>query len=205
MDERLKEKFGEKFTRALAAFDAANDTDPVQVEIDGKPVGRELFYSRKLYEWVIRLDPEASEALLLAARCQHLRRFAMPRTQYPAGKVGYLQWRVDQAKKHAREAGEILGDCGYSESTVEKVQKINRKQGIKTDPEVQTMEDALCLVFLEHQFEDFSREQSEEKVVDIVRKTWGKMGLKGREAALRLNYSERALGLIQKALAAETG
>ncbi len=194
MDERLN--------RALSAFDAANDADPTKVEAGGRQLGRELFLALHLYDWVLRLEPEASEALLLAARCQHLRRFALPRSQYPAGRAGYLKWRVDQAYNHAEEAGKILSECGYTEETMEKVRKINRKQGIKSDPEVQTMEDALCLVFLEQQFEEFSREHPEEKVVEVVRKTWGKMGQKGRDEALRLKYSDRALELIQKALAA---
>jgi hypothetical protein len=63
------------------------------------------------------------------------------------------------------------------------------------------MENALCLVFLEFQFDDFISKHDEEKIIRIIQKSWKKMSAPGREAALALNYSSPAKKLLEKALA----
>jgi hypothetical protein len=192
--------FSNRFAAALAAFDEANSEDPNTEPVNGQPQPRELLYARRLYEWVKRLAPDASEALLLAARCQHLRRWEIPRSSFPEGRAGYLQWRAKLSRFHAERSAEILRAVGYDDETIRRVQDINRKKNLAADPEVQTIEDALCLVFLEHQFEDFHARHARAKVIDILRKTWAKMSPRGRAEALRLEYSASARGLIEEAL-----
>lgn len=172
----------ERFRRAVEAFDRANAEDP-NLE-NGRP--RELVHAERLEAWVRRLDPEASEALRLAARCQHIRRWTIPRSRFPEGREGYLQWRAALAEFHARTAAEILREAGYDAETIERVRRLNLKRGLKTDREVQTLEDALCLTFLESQFAEFSARTDEAKMVEILRKTWSKMSDRGRAEALRL-------------------
>jgi len=191
----------DKLPLALAAFDRENARDPNVVVVNGVPRPRELLDAERLSVWVERLAPSASEALRLAARCQHLCRWEIPRASYPEGRIGYLEWRKALSRFHADRACEILRELGYDEATVERVRSINQKRAIKQDPEVQTMEDALCLVFLELEAEEFAGKHPEEKVIDILRKTWRKMSDQGHREALRLRLPAPVKALIEKALA----
>jgi hypothetical protein len=187
----------DRFREAIQHFDAANALDPNQ----GAAGPHELAYARRMTHWLDRLEPEASEALRLAVRCQHLRRWMIPRSDYPMTRPGYHQWRTTLARFHADEAGKILRDAGYDEPTVGRVQALLRKEKLRTDPETQTLEDVACLVFLEDEFSDFARRHDEQKVLGILAKTWGKMSERGRAAALALDLPPADRALIEKALA----
>ncbi|EHQ29370.1 DUF4202 domain-containing protein [Mucilaginibacter paludis] len=190
----------EKLEKAFALFDAYNKQDPKTLVWDGVTYPEEYFYAIELYNWVLKLEPKASEPVLLASRSQHIGRWTIPRDSYPDGKAGYLNWRSNLAKFHATKAGELMEEAGYDTDFIEGVQKIILKQKIKLDPEVQLIENALCLVFLQFQFESFIQKHAEDKLINIVRKTWKKMSQAGHDAALKLTYSERAKDLIGKAL-----
>ncbi len=190
-----------KLEQAFNLFDDYNRNSPEMVFSDGDSYPAEYFYALKLHEWVIKLEPNASEALLLASRCQHIGRWEILRSSYPEGRTGYLKWRSDLSKFHAEKASVILRSIGYDEMTIEKVQDIVLKKHIKSEPDVQTIENALCLVFLEFQFDDLISKLPEEKMIPILKKTWGKMSEPGKEKALKLAYSGSAGTLIKKALA----
>lgn len=190
-----------RFQEALAAFDRANAEDPHRVMVEGRPRPRELVAAEQLYAWVLRLEPAAPESVLLAARCQHLKRFAIARSTFPEGRTGYLQWRTRLARFHADEAEAILRQVGYDDGTIASVRRLNLKQGLRTDPHTQLIEDALCLSFLEHEFAEFAAKHDPDKVVDIVRKTWRKMSDRAHQIALTLPLPEPALALVQRALA----
>lgn len=189
-----------KLEKAFELFDEYNRRSPEHLTWDNQDYPVEYFYAIKLHDWVTRLDPQASESLLLASRCQHIARWEIARSSYPEGRVGYLKWRSDLSRYHAGIATEILASLDYDEETIAKVKQIILKQRLKTDDEVQTMENALCLVFLQYQYDDLIAKLSEEKMIDILRKTWGKMSDPGREMALSLHYSETGRDLILKAL-----
>ena len=165
----------EKFERAIALFDTYNHMDPNRVISDGKTYPAEYFYALQLYTWVNKLEEAPSEALLLASRCQHIGRWELPRESYPEGKAGYLNWRSNLATYHAQKAEEILLGAGYDDETIERVKLIVLKKQIKADEEVQAIENALCLVFLEFQLEDFIAEHDDAKVIRILQKSWAKM------------------------------
>jgi Domain of unknown function (DUF4202) len=186
----------EKFETAIGRFDEENSRDPVKE--NGQP--RELLYAQRLTDWVLRLCPNASEPLRLAARCQHLCRWEIPRADYPMNRPGYLKWRTDLKKFHAQRAGQILNEVGYDEDTIRRVQDLNLKKNFPNDPECRVLEDALCLVFLEFQFADLAAKTDEEKVINAVKKSWEKMTESARAEALKLHYGEREKVLIQKAL-----
>lgn len=191
----------ERFRAAIERFDEANTKDPNVVCVSGVNRPQELVYAERLTAWVLRLNADASEALCLAARCQHLRRWKIPRSQYPRTRAGYLKWRTDLRQFHAEQAGEILRDVGYGEEVIGRVRELNLKQDLAGDPECQALEDALCLVFLEFQFADLAARTDEMKMIGVVRKTWAKMSEAGRSAALRLSYPAPANELLRKALA----
>jgi hypothetical protein len=132
------------------------------------------------------LDPNAPVTLRLAARCAHIRRWTIPRTDYEEGRSGYQRWRSELARFHAEEAGRILAEVGFDAPTIERVGAIVQKRRLKQDPEVQSFEDALCLVFLEDELADFARKHERDKVAGIIRKTWEKMSERGRAVALEL-------------------
>lgn len=190
----------ERFHSAIAAFDRANAEDPHRLLVDGVSRPRELVDAERLSAWVNRLDPNASEALQLAARCQHIRRFESPRESFPDGRVGYLQWRTQLGRFHAETSARILTEAGYEPELIEAVRRINLKQGLHSNPDTQTIEDALCLVFLEFEFDAFRIKHPSEKVIEIVRKSWKKMSVRGQEAALGLAFSPESLTLVKQAL-----
>ena len=186
---------------ALAAFDRINADDPRVDVVDGAPQPRELVYARRMSEALARFEPAASEELRLAVRAQHIARWRIPRTEFPGGRQGYKQWRSRLMEMHAELAGGVLREVGYDEPVVGRVSQLLRKQGLKRDEDVQTLEDVACLVFLGHYFDDFAAEHDDDKLVDILRKTWVKMSDRGRAAALGLALSERATALVGHALA----
>ena len=191
----------ERFARAIAAIDAANAADPATITVDGEPRPKELTHAAMLSQWVLRLVPSPGEALLLAARGHHIRRWTVPRASYPPGRDGYLRWRRDLRAFHADEVAGILRAEGYDEPLVARVQQIVRKEELYSDPEVQTLEDGLNLVFLQTQFDEFrERLGDDDKLVAIVRRTWRKMSARGREAALGLDLSERGHAIVASAL-----
>jgi hypothetical protein len=189
-----------RFDNAIRRFDEANAQDPNTELIGGQPMPKELIYGQRLSARLAAFAPDAPETVKLAARAQHIRRWEVPRDSYPEGRAGYLKWRTDLYKRHGDIAGEIMGDVGYDAETIDRVQTLLRKRGLKTDPDVQLMEDVICLVFLEHYFHDFARKHDEEKLIPIVQKTWKKMSDRAHEAALQLEYAPEDLAVIQKAL-----
>jgi hypothetical protein len=190
----------ERFNAAIARFDAANADDPTTEVFQGAVYPKELLYARRMTTWLDNLAPNASEALRLAVRCQHIQRWTIPRHTYTMDRHGYLRWRTTLAKFHANTAAAILRDVGYDEATIQRVQRLLRKERLKRDPEVQCLEDVICLVFLEHYLAAFATQHDEAKVLDILRKTWTKMSARGHEVALTLPMSPEARRLVEQAL-----
>jgi hypothetical protein len=190
----------DRFQRAIAAIDRANADDPNQLMVRGTLRPKELAHAELMTEWVHRLVAEPSVELLLAARAHHIRRWIVPRSSYPDGRAGYLRWRTDLHKRHAADVGEILTDAGYGADVVGRVQNIVRKRNLARDPEVQVLEDALCLVFLETQLGDLAAKLDREKSVDVLRKTAAKMSDAGRQAAFALELAPGERALLQEAL-----
>lgn len=175
-----------RLATAIAAIDAFNAADPKRVVVDGREVAESVRYAERMTAWIRRLDPAASEALRIAVRAQHIGRWTIPRRDYPEGVVGYNRWRRALAHFHAETAAKILAEAGYDAATIERVGVLIRKEGLGRDPETQALEDAACLTFLETGFDEFSRRHPDDKVVDIVRKTWRKMGPNGRALAMEM-------------------
>lgn len=191
-----------RFAAALRRFDAENARDPNTESSGGAPQPRELLYAQRLTDWVLRLKPDASEALRLAARCQHLCRWEIPRASYPLDRVGYLKWRADLKKFHAHKSATILRELGYAEEVVVQVHALNLKQNFPNDPNSRVLEDALCLVFLEFQFAELATRTDDDKLVNALRKSWQKMTEPARSEALKLSFGMREMALIQRALGA---
>lgn len=186
---------------ALAAIDAANADDPNTIDLGGVTRPKELAHAELMTAWIERLVESPSDAQRLAARAHHLRRWVSPRDSYPEGRAGYLRWRKDQAKRQADEVAELLGSAGYDEATVERVQAIITKTGLRTDPEVQAHEDALCLVFLQTQLLDLAGQLGPDKAVDVLAKTLKKMTPRGRSEALELDLDPAGRAALEQALA----
>ena len=187
---------------AFARFDAANAEDPNREEVGGAEQPRELVYAQRMTETLARFAPDASEAVRLAARCQHIRRWTVPRDTYPHGRDGYRRWRTDLARFHAETAGAILREVGYGDDTVARVGALLRKERLKADPEVQLLEDVACLVFMAHYLPAFARQHDAEKLAGILRKTWRKMSPRGQAAALKLDLEPGLQQLVARAVSA---
>lgn len=189
-----------RFERAIARFDTLNAEDPALETVQGREVPGELLYAQRMSERLVQFAPEASEALCLAARCQHIQRWKIPRSDYPMNRPGYKRWRLDLAAMHAQIADQVLEEAGYQQDIRDRVGMMLRKEKLKRDDEVQCLEDVICLVFLEHYFTAFAAKHAREKIISIVRKTWNKMSAQGHAAALRLPLGETELALVEAAL-----
>jgi hypothetical protein len=189
-----------RFEKAILKFDEENSRDPNLENVENRMVPRELIYAQWLTNWVLKLEPNASEELLLAARSQHICRWMHPRDSYPMTRAGYLKWRENLKKFHARRAGEILAETGYPQETIARVQSLNLKDNFPEDPESCILEDALCLVFLERQLAALAARSTEEQMVNALRKAWQKMTPRARAQALTIPQAPREAALIRKAL-----
>ena len=194
----------ERFKLAITLFDAANAEDPNQDE--GQP--KELLYARRMTEMLGRFVPQAGEVAQLAVRAQHIRRWTVPRGNYPLGKPGYFAWRTGLYRFHAETAGELMCQAGYDEATIAQVKTAVGKQDLKTNPDTQLVEDVSCLVFIEHYMLGFAGQQAEyteQKWLGIIRKTWNKMSPVAQAFATNggIRLPEALLPLILKAVAGE--
>ena len=174
--------------------------DPNTELVDGVSQSRELIYARRLTDWVLRLSPAAAEPLRLAARCQHICRWEIPRSRYPMDRAGYLKWRAELKKFHAEKSGQILREVGYGEELAGQVQALNLKKNFPADPDSRIIEDALCLVFLQFQLTELAAKTDDDKMINALRKSWQKMTPAAHAEALKLPYGPRELSLIEQAL-----
>jgi hypothetical protein len=202
MTKKFQPRDPQRFEAALRRFDEENARDPNVEHVAGVVHPRELLYAQWLTEWMLKLCPDASEPLRLAARGQHLCRWMVPRDSYPMTRAGYLKWRAGLKQFHAQKAGQILREVGYAEDTVARVQSLNLKQDFPQDPEGRVLEDALCLVFLEHQFAGLASRTADDKMINALQKTWKKMTPAAQALAAKLSYGPRERGLLEKALKA---
>ncbi len=188
-----------KFNQAINQFDAYNSKDPNTSIFNGQRVPDALLYAQRMTEQLNMYEPEASEQLQLAARCQHIGRWEISRSEYPMDRKGYLQWRSQLKIHHAKIASQMLEQIGYDSLTITQVSDLLVKKQLKQNSETQILEDVVCFVFLQYYFDDFSKGQEEEKVIKILQKTMMKMSAKGIEVALDLPLSDQAKVLIAKA------
>lgn len=190
-----------KFEEAIRLIDARNSEDPNLESHNGGRVPKELLYSRRMSRHLEEFAPQAPEELRIAARAQHICRWKVDRSEYPSNRVGYLKWRNELKKLHASLTADILEEVGYEEEFIERVKFLIQKKKIKRDEDSQTLEDVICLVFLKYYLKDFAAKHEDDKMVDIIRKTWTKMSEKGHKAALQLPLDARGKNLVQQALA----
>ena len=189
-------------TRLKLVFDAidlANACDPGRDDTTGEPSA--LLYGQRMSVRLEVFAPDAPEEVAIAVRGQHIERWTIARGTYPMDRAGYLHWRNDLKDKHATRLSEIMTAAGYDRDRIARVKQIVRKEGLRTDPHAQTLEDVACLVFLEHYAADFATKHDETKVVDIVRKTWRKMSDAGHRAAKTLVLPPAVATIVGRALA----
>ena len=190
----------QKFDEAIQLIDKANALDPNKVMLGEKEYPKELLYSQRMTEVLASTVSEPSEALQIAIRAQHIRRWAIARKEYPMDRTGYYQWRNDLKKMHAETASDILQKVGYDAEFIDRVSFLINKKSIKKDSESQTLEDVACLVFLRYYMADFIAKHTDEKVIGIIQKTWKKMSSEGHTLAQKINFSDRGAKLIAQAL-----
>ncbi len=189
-----------KFEKAIELIDNENSKDTRKESFNNKEYPKELLYSYRMTDKLLEYDPNASDELKIAARAQHINRWKIARNTYPMDRVGYLKWREALNKMHADITSSILAEVEYDSDFINRVVFLINKKLIKKDAESQVLEDVVCLVFLEYYFEVFSNKHEDDKLIDIIKKTWNKMSKKGHEAALKLQFSDENLMLIQQAV-----
>lgn len=189
-----------RFDKAIALIDEANSGDPNMIDTASGARPAELVYGERMSETLERFRPGSCEALRLAVRAQHLKRWTSPRSDFPMDRKGYHAWRNAAKRKHAEDISALLAEAGYGEDEIGTVQGLIRKEGLKRNADTQALEDVACLVFLEHYFSAFAQNHDRDKVIGIVRKTWAKMSEDGHEAALRIKMDDGSKAIIREAL-----
>ena len=189
-----------KFQQASEWIDAENSQDPNIETHESTSYPKELLYSNRMYAKLMDFEPNASEEVQIAAKAQHICRWKIARESYPMDRVGYLKWREELKKFHAKTTATILEKAGYNEDFIARVSFLIEKKLLKKDEETQLLEDVICLVFLEYYLAPFVEKHDTEKLKNIILKTWNKMSEKGHQAALKINYSPENLQLIKDAL-----
>ncbi|MBD0832730.1 DUF4202 domain-containing protein [Aestuariibaculum sediminum] len=189
-----------RFETAIALIDKKNSEDPNVYHSHGLDFPKELLYSQRMSQKLLQFKPNASRALQIAARAQHICRWKIGRDEYPMDRVGYLKWRETLKKMHAEITSEILEDVGYESEFIDRVSFLINKKLIKKNEESQTIEDVICLVFLDYYFEEFAAKHDDEKIIDILKKTWVKMSEEGHKEALKIKFSDKSLTLVKKAI-----
>ncbi|MFL1011445.1 DUF4202 domain-containing protein [Flavisericum labens] len=189
-----------RFETAIALIDEKNSQDTNTYDVFGLNYPKELLYSQRMTRKLLQFEPNASKALQIAARAQHICRWKIGRDEYPMDRVGYLKWRETLKKMHAELTSEILNQVGYDQQFVDRVSFLINKKLIKKNEETQTLEDTICLVFLDYYFEEFAAKHEDDKVIDILKKTWVKMSERGHEEALKLPFSDKGLSLVKRAI-----
>jgi hypothetical protein len=189
-----------RFQTASDFIDVENAQDPNTEISQSIPFPKELLYSNRMYERLMRFRPNASEAVQIASKAQHICRWEIPRESYPMDRLGYLKWREDLKKFHAKTTAAILEKSGYDAEFIARVSFLIEKKLLKKDEETQLLEDVICLVFLEYYFDTFVQKHDTEKMKNIILKTWNKMSDNGHQEALKINYSASNLDLIKEAL-----
>ena len=183
-------------------IDAANREDPNTETAGGVECPKELLYAQRMSAWLERLRPDAAETLRIAVRAQHLERWAVPRERFPEGRSGYLRWRTAVAGHHAGRAAELMHEEGYDAAAVAAVGALLRKEGLASagaDSDVQALEDAACLVFLESYLSAFAAKHPAAKVTAILTRTWRKMSPAARQEALQTRLGAAAERLLADA------
>ncbi|TGV00648.1 DUF4202 domain-containing protein [Flavivirga rizhaonensis] len=189
-----------RFETSIALIDKKNAEDINTYHVSGIDYPKELLYSQRMSRKLLQFNPNASRALQIAARAQHICRWKIARDEYPMDRVGYLKWRETLKKMHAELTAEILNQVGYDKVFIDRVSLLINKKLIKKNEESQALEDIICLVFLDYYFEEFAAKHDDKKIIDILKKTWVKMSDKGHEAALQIKFSDKSLALIKQAI-----
>jgi hypothetical protein len=194
------------YEKARVLIDTANGADPNQVAADGKEWPKELLYSQRMSDMLERYNPDADDAMKLAIRAQHIERWKSPRNAYPMDRIGYLTWRKDLYKIQANTAADLLQQAGYGKDVTERVRNAVAKKNIKGNPDTQLLEDVTDLVFMEHYMLEFvgkHPDYTEEKWIDIIRKTWNKMSADAHDFTLSgaVRLPESLVPLVMKAVA----
>lgn len=191
-----------KLNQVISKIDEINSQDPNTEQVNGTSMPKELIYGQRMSACLGEHWADASEYLQIAVRAQHIKRWAVARNEYPEGKAGYLKWRKELGVMHAQTAKQLMLDVGYSEDEAEKTAEITRKAKLKSNTDSQALEDVACLVFLTYYFEPFAAKHSDEKIVNIVQKTWRKMSEKAQNIALGLSLPAHLAELVEQALKA---
>lgn len=190
-----------RLAQAIAGVDAGNAEDPNMIEVGGHRTPAELIYGWRMSDALARLEPNPSECLRIAARGQHIGRWRVPRKSFTAGRAGYLAWRKHQRNLQARRLAEIMATAGYGAAKAGRVGALIRKERMKIDAEVQMLEDVICVVFLQHYINCFVPKVEEDKLADVLAKTWQRMSERGHSHALKLNLSPVVPRLLARGLA----
>lgn len=178
-----------RLRRAIRRIDEINSADPNLIDIRGEALPKELTHAAMVSAWIDRLRPGADDALRVAARGHHVRRWAIPRNEFPQGRRGYLRWRQALHELHAATVGEVMTEAGYDAVDVRRAQDLVRKKNLRRDADAQALEDSLCLVFLETQLGTFRTRQPDDRTAEVLRKTWQKMSDEARALAVELELS----------------
>mmetsp|Transcript_147082 Transcript_147082/g.472417 ORF Transcript_147082/g.472417 Transcript_147082/m.472417 type:complete len:628 (-) Transcript_147082:106-1989(-) len=187
--------------RALRLVDRIHACQPRRFE----DVLDEASYCAEVERWVLELRGgpiHVPPALRLAARAAHLERGAVSSEGFGEGRQGYLSWRAKARRRQGERLEEILLAVGVERGLVARACALVGKELPIQDVDMQTMEDAACLIFLGHRLCQFQADKDDGTMADILQKTWRKMSPQAQAKAVVLDYTPRMLGCLLEGAAA---
>jgi hypothetical protein len=186
------------YHKATLELEKVHGMDTTREIYNGNQYPSESLYSHRMLQMLEKVNAEASNILKLAAQCQHLKRWNIPRGEYPYNRRGYHEWRRVVMEYQLKEMEEILSKVGISNEDILLVTDALRNQGDKSNSNAQIITDTACLVFIKWYMEPFATKHQSEKVTDIMKKTMRKMSETGLQLISRLNLPTTASQILER-------
>lgn len=167
-------------------------------------VPEDPIHSRSVLKWILRLKPDAGEALKIAALGHDVERAIESRKVKRENYDDYDEFKAAHASNSARILKEIMRECGVDDAQlIEQVYQLVCRHEVGGDPESDLLKDADAISFFEVNlplyYERNTREETKRRC------EWGYRRLSGKTRGLvaRLRYEDEELNrLLQAAIRA---
>ena len=136
-----------------------------------------------------KVQPNASLELQMAAQCQRISRWSIPRTTFSMDKKGYYQWRAAIMEHQLSVTSSVLKQAEINQQSIEIVVDTLKNKADKTNINASIIEDTACLTFIKWYLVPFAGQFDPEKAKVILQKTANKMSERGLKLIPELQLS----------------
>ncbi len=185
-----------QYNAAIELIDAIHNQDPSTVTFEGVEVKAELQYSQRMLSMLEKVQPKALLELKLAAQCQHMSRWSIPRATFSMDKKGYYQWRAAIMEYQLNITSTVLKQAEVNDESIEVIVDALKNKADKTNLNASIIEDTACLTFIKWYLVPFAGQFDVYKAKIILQKTANKMSDKGLALIPELELSKDVLKVL---------